>query len=161
MTFGITSFTFDPNNRVNLSWQLPGALGDFIQKTIFLKNETLSATLPEWTLMYYISSDKTFETLKVREEVKRSRKYKYIDHYVYFPRINGLGDTAPYPIEDFLEYFFEGLAIILRDFYNVEINNLTELKEKAKKRFIGKKKYLYEDDGTHLTTEEIRILLGK
>lgn len=114
MKFEISQFTFDPKNEVNISDFLFDKLTMLVSRKILRKKQF--EKYKNWTLVYWVSSDENFsKKLKVSAKPLKSKKYKVIDYYTYFPKLSKYAKYS-YNKRKFIIYFFQSLEIILNDF---------------------------------------------
>ena len=158
MKFGISQFTLDPNNFVNISIFIKKEIARLVNSEIFKKIKT-DEKFKNWHCVYIISSHSSYAKRgHVNLNPSRSFKYKAIEYYVYFPKFSKQ-QNYKYNKKKFVKFFFEGLKKILSEF-NFNDNELLEkCLQYSITQIITDRRSDYEEQGVYLSKKQITQIL--
>ena len=144
MKFGLMNFFGQPECYFNVSYRVNKALSDIVQKNIFNK-PPFKGVKKEWVFSVNITSNKEVEKLTILNKPRYDKVNKFECYTLVFP--STLIVKNEFPLNDYIDLFFEGLEILLKSF-EIKEDSFVSCVTEAKKLILNAKKYeLKEGEG--------------
>jgi hypothetical protein len=158
MKIGIYYFHTDPNCYFQVKDLVNNRLNDICQNEIF-NHEPMMSYKSDWIFSINVTVLSQQRKLLASSQPTIDKKNKFECHTILLPP-EFITDTKDYPLNKYIEFFFEGLFSLLST-YGIEISKVKKCKRLAQKEILnnGIYKLTKEERFTEKMSEEKSIEL--